>query len=394
MKGILICTASLFKRHFRQNLLLILQIMATLTVLTGFLGKLQYITHSSGIADTFHDREAYYYSPYSFTASSDHPQKILSEHGIDHIRCSNYTQILVRTDTDYVLSIGYDDTLIDYVNVKLSDGIWFSEYTGTEIPLIGLDTLYHTGQHIELKDTANTAHDAVIIGTVSPSSYILTFDQSSNPEDASLDSFVSVFRADFIAPYCSSSLPHLDNSFDAGSEIIGNTPQSGQILLPESETDYETLRDVFRDYGLVADIRNMLVNYRKEIRFDLLINGILLGIFALMTVAGIGGINGIQSRLNRRNYIIYYMLGMQRKSCAITELLRTLAVVFSAFVLFFVLYLLTPFRALLQSPDLFINAGTFIVACLFMIIVSCTVSLKYVLDLGKGSLITHYKNQE
>ena len=362
MKGILICAADLFKRHLRQNLLLIFMITATLTVFSGFLGKLQYIMRSSGIADTFHDCEAYYYFPYSFTSTSNHAEKILAESGIKQIRCSNYAQVLVRTGRSYATALGYDDTLIDYVNIKLSDGIWFSEYTGSEIPLVGLDTLYHTGQQLELTDNAGMGHQAVVIGTVSPDTYILTFERSSNPEIASLNFFVSVPHMNFIAPYDSSRFPHLDDSFDLSREITGNAVRTGQILLPDTASDYETLRKIFRDYGSLSNLRDMLTNYRAEIRFDLLINGIVLGMFALMTAAGIGGINGIQSRLNRRNYIIYYML--------------------------------TPLSEVLQSPDLYINAGTFAGAFLFIIAVCCSVSMKYVLDLGKGSLITHYKNQE
>ena len=55
---------------------MILQIIVTLYILTGFTGQLQYLYKASGITDTFNDCDAFYYYPYQNNDSKDSVQNI------------------------------------------------------------------------------------------------------------------------------------------------------------------------------------------------------------------------------------------------------------------------------------------------------------------------------
>lgn len=395
MKGILICSADLIKRHFKQNIILMIQIALTVMIFVGFIGRIQYIFSTKDIANTFSNSKALYYYPFSFTDSEQKAEDIIQKNDLNVSMVGEAEYILVNCNDELLPIVGYNDTLSDYANLKLSSGRWFDEQMDGEIiPLISTTDKYLVNDRITVKDRLGKSFEAIVIGTIDKDGYVLAFNKSASRSVISIDFFVSKPYSYFIAPYNSEIYSSLSDQFDMLLEMEVPRPTLGKIITYENNEDVKAIEKAFAKYGTTVDIDRMVENYRKDIRFNLWINGIILAVFAILTATGIGGINGIQSRLDRRNYIVYYILGMSRKQCAMTELIRSFSVVTLGFIVAVLLYLFKFVREFLYSSEMIINIRSFLSAFAFLLLICCFVSIKYVIDLGKGSLIERYKNQD
>ena len=395
MKGVIICTADLIKKNFKHSITLIIQIAVTVIILIGFLGRVQYILSTKNIASTFNNSKAIYYYPFMFLDSEMTAKDIIKENDLDVKMVGEADYMLITCNDQLRPVVGYNDTLLECVDLKLSSGKWFDEQVDKNtIPLISTNQNYSLNDSVTFKDRAGKEHKAVVIGTIDPDEYVLSFNQSGSKSVISIDLFVSKPYADFIAPYDSEKFSSLSKDFDMFLEMGMPKTSLGKVIFYDKADDIEAIEKVFSKYGTTADIDLMIKNYKKDIRFNLLINGIVLAVFIILTATGIGGINGLQSRLDRRNYIIYYMLGMNSKKCALTELLRSFAIVTIGFMLALLLYSTSFVRENIFFSEIVTVPWHFLFAFVLIILICCIVSLKYVIDLGRGSLIERYKNQD
>lgn len=394
MRGIFICAADLLKRNFKQNIVLILQIAVTIIIFLGFTGTVRYIQSSQKVANTFSNSNALYYYPFSFTDNSLTGEKIMQESGLQSHPVGEADYLLVNCNDQMLTVAGYNDTLIEYADLELSSGKWFDEVTDTAaIPLIATTKNYSVNDRIVMMDRNGESHDAIVIGTISDDGYMLSFNKSASPSIVSIDFFASKPYSDFIAPLNSETHASLSEGYDMFLEMEIPKMSLGKVIFYEREEDIPSITAAFEQYGTIVNVDQMVSNYKEDNQFHLLINGIVLAVFAMLTATGIGGINGLQSRLDRRNYIIYYMLGMNRIQCALTELLRSCSVAAFGFLLSVVIYSLPFVKEMIFSSEMIIDIRNFLAAFVFLLLICCVVSLKYVLDLGKGSLMERYKNQ-
>ena len=395
MKGILICTADLIKKHLKHNIVLIIQITVTIMIFVGFIGRVQYILSTQVVANTFNDSNALYYYPFTFLDSEFKTKDIIYQNNLKVQNVGEADYLLVNCNDQLLSIVGYNDTLLDYANLKIETGKWFDKNVDKNaIPLISTTDEYHVNDHISIKDREGKNHDAVIIGTINKDEYVLSFNKTASKSIISIDFFVSKPYSDFIAPYNSERYPSLSEQFDMFLEMEVPKTTLGKIIVYDNKEDAEAIEKELEKYGAVVDIKQMITNYKKDIKFNILINGIILAVFAILTATGIGGINGLQSRLDRRNYIIYYILGMNQKQCALTELFRSFFVVAFGFIIAVILYSSEAVRNFLYSSEVMISPLNFILAFVFILLICCIVSMKYVIDLGKSSLIERYKNQD
>ena len=395
MKGIIICTADLIKKHIKQNIVLMIQIAVTILIFLGFIGKLQYISSKSGIAETFNSSKALYYTPFSFTSQDISAEKIIKDNSLNDLEIGCVNHMVIKSNDNLYLCLGYNDAIIERCNLKLSSGKWFNEYdnTGT-IPIISLNNSFSLNDTITLEDNNEKKYEAVVIGSISPDDYVIEFNHSGSKNVVSIEFFAQKSQAAFIVPYNSKKLPTVTDDFDHKHLIDDSPGFVGELLFCKEKSDNVTIEKAFSEYGEITDIDQMIENYKRDVKFDFISNGIILFVFTLLTAAGIGGINGMQSRLDRRNYIIYYMLGANKKECAAIEFLRMFSIATTGFFIAIFLYNISSIRNLLYSSEIMINISTFCLSFIYIIFIFCIVSMKYVIDLGKGSLIDHYKNQE
>lgn len=398
MKGIIICTFDLLLKHFKHNLILIFQLIITFLILLGFIGKVQYILITENITHTFDSSNAYYYYPYSFTSEEFSAEKILSDNNISDVNVGTVYYMLVECDQSEKIAVCYNDTIISHTRIDLSTGKWFDKIDYTDkntIPIIAVGDAYNINDKITFTDINGQKTNAKIIGTINKDENILTFDSGATASVSSLEFFISKPYCDFIVPFNSTTIPSLSENYDMGKKYGACVESNGEVIIPKNNASNINFENIFKMYGTIVSLDEMTQNYIEDTNSELLVNGVILVVFILLTAAGIGGINGMQSRLNQRNYIIYYMLGMNRHNCALTELFRSNIIVLLGFLASVSIYSFEKIRYMLYPIDgVFINWFTFTFAYLTISLVSCIISLKYVLKLGQGDLIEYYKNRE
>ena len=396
MKKTLICTFSLLKRHIKINALMILQIIVTLYILTGFTGQIQYLYKASGITGAFSDCEALYFFPYSNNDPKDTVVNVLKENDINDVSVGEALDIDININGRTELVTAYNSVTLEYAAIELKTGKWITEYKNTDaIPVVSADPEYCTGDRFKITDKSGVEHDAFVCGQISNDSYILSFTQSGSPSVSELSFFVSHPDRPFIVPYCCDDICSVTDEFDMFP--VDNGPLSsgyGKLVLPGSIADKEQISSLIKMYGTVTDIRVMAENYDKFNRNDLMITGIILFMFSVLTITGIGGVNGLQSRINKRYYVIWYMTGLKTGECALIEFCRVAVLAVSSFICYFVIYYFTPLKEVMDMDGIVINAFTFLISFVFILLLFCITSLGYVIKLGRGNIMLNYKNQD
>ena len=396
MKGIIICTWHLFLKHFKYNLILIIQICITFLIFLGFMGRVQYILNSKNVTDTFRDCKAYYYFPYTFTGQEYCAKKILTINNIKNTNVGTVYYMIADCNGEDIPVICYNETIINYANIK-HIGRWLDEYSNKEkiVPVIAVGDKYQLDEKLVFKDKNNEDTNAIVIGIIEEDENILTFDTGADQSISSIDFFVSKPCCELIVPFECTKISSLSEKHDVGKAYGVAIESHGEIIIPESDISDTELKKIFEWYGSIVDIKAMIHNYKENIHFDIIANGVVLAVFLVLTIAGVGGINGMQSRLNKKNYVIYYMIGMCRRSCAITEFLRSSLVVIAGILLSSSIFLFDSVRNMLYSNNnVLINWRTILCAFFTLELISCIISIPYILALGKGSIIKNYKSRE
>ena len=185
----------------------------------------------------------------------------------------------------------------------------------------------------------------------------------------------------------------INDEFDLSKVYNAPSERTGQIIISDKVLDYSYLYEIFHTFGSIANIKSMADTYNKNNKSNLIISGVVLLVFSILTVTGIGGINGVQNRINRKYFVIWYMLGTKTRDCAFIELLRVLAISLFSFIIYICIYYFTPLRENMNISSVYIDGFTFFTAFLFIIILCSITSMDYVIKLGKGNIISAYKNQ-
>lgn len=394
MKRIVICTYDLLKRHLKINILFSIQIIITLFILTGFIGQVQYLYKISNITNTFNNCEAYYYYPYQSTSSENSAQKILYDNGITNAEIGDVLHMIVCVDDIPTGIIAYNSVTINFANLEIDSGKWLNQCkSDNRIPVISTTEKYKTGQILIITDIHKNKYEGYICGNIVPNTQILTFNKGSHTNNSSLDFFVSYPDADLIFPYECDDITSINDEFDLSKVYNAPSGRTGQIIISDKVLDYSYLYEIFHTFGSIANIKSMADTYNKNNKSNLIISGVVLLVFSILTVTGIGGINGVQNRINRKYFVIWYMLGTKTRDCAFIELLRVLAISLFSFIIYICIYYFTPLRENMNISSVYIDGFTFFTAFLFIVILCSITSMDYVIKLGKGNIISAYKNQ-
>ena len=146
---------------------------------------------------------------------------------------------------------------------------------------------------------------------------------------------------------------------------------------------------ILLQYGHATSIDDMLVNYETSIRDELLIYSIICIIFAILTMVGIGGNNGIQNIINKYDFVVYYMLGATKTTCILIEAVRSGIVIVLSYALAIGIYQLIPTVFPINAYE--ITLQTWVIILLFLILIYCVTSGIFLYRLSRSNLVTSYK---
>lgn len=391
MKSIPTIWWRLTRRNVGSIAILTLQAVITMLILIGLIGKIQMVDKAKRITDAFQNQNAIYFTEYACYHESlpNLAQLFAEKTETASVKSGEITDLLLKTeDGATVAAYGYNDVMIEAAKITLTDGVWLDQSLQSDfIPVIAVDRQYAVGSELSFVHPQDqTPVKAVVIGTIENDTYIPTFNRSSSPDIASLSFFVSTPQFPLIVPYQCARIASFQKDMAADTSA-----ERGKIILTGSPAASEAAQSSLKPYGTCVDVEQMAAQYQQENRDHMITNGIVLLLFSVLSVAGIGGVNGIQSLLNEKRFIIYYMLGLTQKKCICIEALRSLTPILFSFLLTVILYGATPVQGLYAADSFHINALTFLLIFLFLLVIYACTSVGFLIKLGRKNLMQNYR---
>lgn len=381
----------IMNKQKKGYLLLSFEIVLTAIILLSFIGKMQYSFSTKNVTDTFKGSNSFYFTGFSFYKSDEYPlKKILNEKADFKFKLGEVTDIYFKDDNNNTIyAYGYNDLLIEYTNLQLEEGMWLNQQQNkNEIPVIALNDKYQVGDVIQIpSQTSKDIYSARIIGKIVKNSYILSFQSGASNDFANVDNFVTPAYADIIIPYES------DNTMSIPEDVCEYTDkQSGTIIMVGDNSVYDEVYQICNNYGNISNISIMVENYTNNMRDYYLTNGIILIVFTILTLVGIGGFNGIQSILFERVYTVYYMLGLSKLRCVIIEVMKIVILLILNYSIIILLYL-WKLKNLFPKESFKITPITFIAIFILLAVICFSASIGYVVQLAKKNLMQVYKEK-
>lgn len=391
MKSIPAIWWRLTRRNIGSLALLTLQTVITILILIGLIGKIQMVNEAKNVTDAFQNQHAFYFTQFAFL--SNNPPNLseifAARAETASAESGQITDLLLKTeDGATVAAYGYSDVMIQAAKIPLTDGVWLDQPHPSDcIPVIAVGRQHPVGSELTFQHpTQQSPVRAVVVGTMGEDSYVPTFLRSGTPDVAALSFFVSTPQHPFIVPYQCEKTASLQKEM-----TVDTSEQRGKIVFTGSKDASQAAQNSLKPYGTSVGVERMAVQYQQEIRDHFITNGIVLLIFSVLSIAGVGGVNGIQSILNEKRFIVYHMVGLTQKKCMFIEALRSLTVVFFSFLISVFLYWFTPIQSLYASDGFHINALTFLVILLFLLLIYACTTVGFLFRLGRKSLILNYR---
>ena len=277
----------------------------------------------------------------------------------------------------------YNQAIVDNMKCLLKKGIWFTEYKGEAniVPLIVCEKM-----GIKLNDTIEFyfpnkgtdiskpyTYKGVVIGVLNDLDYVYSFSKGGTM--MGLDTLMKKVEDTIIIP-----------DFFIDEKIIKNADDyHGKMLFINDKSEELEQKINELSIGIVTDIKKMSDVTSKNLASFLVSNGLVFIIFSLITMAGIGGNNGLQRITNEKNFSIYYMLGLSWKRCIQIELWRTIIMIGLPYLIFCFLFLTNHLGVFYDPNSSVANSLTLIIILLYTTLMYIGTSLSSVLSLAKNN---------
>jgi len=231
-----------------------------------------------------------------------------------------YTYIEAAEENAFLLD--YNDTVIEHLKIPLSQGRWFREGVCNEAILsYEYRKRYDIGDKVPLVIAdAGGRHEleVEVIGFLDKSDYMMNFTSSGYVDMSAL---ISQEKSAIITS-------GLEDSNGRACELGEN---SGVLIygpITKNNGYYEKLME----FGAVTTMEEIAENYQENVK-NRLYN--LIGIDAVLFVlalSGLGSMNFISLYTRRREYGIYFICGLSRKTVALMTAMMDLFIMAAAFI--------------------------------------------------------------
>ncbi len=389
MRYVLISIRLLAKQK-RAFIVLVLETIFSILMLLGLIGKLQTVVNTMFINDSVIKTNSFYLYAYPYVmAENKMPEEFYRK--VDEMEGSKGVGVisdLPAYDEQRVYScILYNDTIIGNIELPLKEGEWFLSEADSEdsIPLIYIGDNFEAGDTVDLSfgSKSNRVRKTRIVGTMPLNSHIISFANGGSVNNSSFgDMSYKVRQELFIAP---------ESCLDQ-SELVMRMEQNGKLMFFEPNVSDDEVYKAFQDYGAVTSVARLESLHWEEVRVFMIRNGIVFLIFALLTIFGIGGQNGVQYIKNKRQFAIYYMLGMTSKQCACIEAIRAFLLLGLSWGGSAVVLRIKAVRYTLLSDDVTADGYTFAIVAAYIILIYMITSIFFIRKILKSNPIESYRN--
>jgi hypothetical protein len=389
MRYVLISIRLLAKQK-RAFIVLVLETVFSILMLLGLIGKLQTVVNTMFINDSVIKTNSFYLYAYPYVmAENKMPEEFYRK--VDEVEGSKGVGVIsdlpAYAGQKVYSCILYNDTIIGNIELPLKEGEWFLSETDSEdsIPLIYIGDNFEVGDTVDISfgSKSNRVRKTRIIGTMPLNSHIISFANGGSVNNSSFgDMSYKVRQELFIAP---------ESCLDQ-SELVMRMEQNGKLMFFEPNVSDDEVYKAFQDYGAVTSVARLESLHWEEVRVFMIRNGIVFLIFALLTVFGIGGQNGVQYIKNKRQFAIYYMLGMTSKQCACIEAIRAFLLLGLSWGGSAVVLRIKAVRYTLLSDDVTADGYTFAIVAAYIILIYMITSVFFIRKILKSNPIESYRN--
>lgn len=314
----IILAFKLIKKRKNSIVFMTLELVVSAIVLIALIGQLTVDAHIQDITKIIQNSNCVFFTPYDYYTPDFFVQNFMNKKWKNKVSVESIHDLVCKKQNGgEIQALGYGDKLLEGMNIPMESGKWFSpEEMGTEyIPVVSVGKQWKVGDNIEFRDGTK----GKVIGRVKLEQAMLNLSQGSSDGGESFSQFVGYYKKSLIIiPYKSK------NYMNPSKEIFQmDVKEDSNLIYFQENINKKELKKELRKYGNVSFVPEMKNNYEEEKMQTMIVDGVEVFVFSILTAVGILGINGIESIKNERTYTILYMLGLDAKRCMIVEGINT-----------------------------------------------------------------------
>ncbi len=317
----LLIAIKLFWKRKLTNIILILQILLSIIMLSQvFVAIVDYqdnlqAVNELPINNTIVLTTFDYYDPEYVT------QQILSSPQVDSVG-RVYMSSCNPADKTSCNLVFYNDPIISRYSPRLQSGSWLSDSLSvkgnTISAVVSGDMGLKVGDKTDISLSDEKAFQIEIVGILKKPTQYLYPSGFASPAYFTAASVIS--QDPVIILRCAD----FDYTSISGMSSYGAYPTSVFIFLKSGNTDLiiDAIRTELGKYGEISQMTSLVSTFNKNTNEMIVGTTIMFVVFLLLAVTGVLSNNVIQSLRNRRQFTVYYLLGMDWKKSAVIEACR------------------------------------------------------------------------
>lgn len=347
------------------------------------IGKLQAVSATKELGNAIVSKNVYTFTEYHYYRDDKSAvDQYLDNYNITSLRTYGLT---MKLNGKYISMLGYSEELFDVYSLKVKEGEWIqTDKKYAYIPVIAVGNKYQVGDCFE---TEEPSYEFQVVGTISPEQYVLIIQGGGTTGYATLEETFFKPSVDFIVPCDGNRLNSVQKD-----QVDSRTEFSARLLLFPDDAAEETFVSELSQYGYLTNAQKMSENFTASNKEFYIVNSIVILIFSIIVLAGVGGINNMMELKNEKRMAIYYMYGFSKLECMVyTYLCMILPLVFGE-ILFTFIY----FYGLKDNYDsmlLNINGLTFLLEILYVFVLFHITMIPELLRLRKKDLFGLYRQK-
>ncbi|GMQ57334.1 hypothetical protein AN1V17_17290 [Vallitalea sediminicola] len=369
MERILYMGLNKFKNNILSKIIIILELVLIIYLLNVMIGMWRHYTYVLDMVKDMNIEKSYHISEYKGSKYED----------------KDYTvgELEKSETTDGLEVMIYNDSIIKNIHLPLSKGIWFTEYSDEEIPII-LSYSYAKTYKLKIGDIIEKELNnkdfrkkinCKVIGILSKQNYYFNLSVTSS-ELKWNNLFVAYEEVGII------------NS----NELITYPEKPKIIFMEKEQKNKSVIIDELSKHGLITSSSKLTENTKNQLSYKLREQLIMWILLLSLIIATLTSNNMLEKIYEEKEFAIYYMLGLSWANCIIIEIIRSITHVLIASILAAILIGFTYNQNAYKS--LIMDGYNYLISAGVILVIYMTSSLWIVIELLKTNPVDLIRRNE
>jgi len=320
LASVLIAIKLLWKRKL-ANFVLVIQILLSIIMLAQVFVAIEDYRDNLRAVNELPVNNTVVLSIFDYYDTEYVTQQVLSSPQVESVGRVYMGDIVFCNNVSCNLA-AYNEGIISRYSPELQSGSWLSDYSsfsGNAIPaVVSSDMKLKVGDVTDVSLSDGQTRKITVIGILKePTQYLYPWG-SASPEYFTASSVISQ-KPVIIVRYT-----------DFGETSVFETPMDVPITTSififlksdAADTNMDTFRTEWNKYGEITPMQSLVSTFNTNTNTMIGGTTIMFVVFLLLAATGVLSNNVIQSLRNRRQFTVYYLLGMDWKKGAAVEVCR------------------------------------------------------------------------